>query len=97
MHDFFYFKDRIPECLRLRVVYKFTCSRCNSTNVGMTNRHKQTRACEHMGISPLTGANFKTTSVVHDHFILTGHMTSFNNFIILRSVLDKHSSQKFIC
>ena len=51
MHDFFCFKDRVPECLRSRVVYKFTCSRCNSTYVGMTNRHMRTRASEHMGIS----------------------------------------------
>ena len=29
----------------------------------MTNRHMRTRACERMGISPLTGANVKTTSV----------------------------------
>ena len=28
--------------------------------VGMTNRLMRTRACEHMGISPLTGANVKT-------------------------------------
>ena len=44
-----------------------------------------------MGIFPLTGANVKTTSVVHDHFILTGIMISFNNFIILRSVPDRRS------
>ena len=43
----------------------------------MKNRHMRTRACEHMGISPLTATNLKTTSVVHDHFILTGHTISF--------------------
>ena len=57
----------------------------------MTNRHMRTHACKHMDISPLTGANVTTTSVVHDHFILTGHMISFNDFIMLRSVPDKHS------
>ena len=31
MHDFFCFQDRVPECLRSRVVAKFTCSRCNSS------------------------------------------------------------------
>ena len=30
-HDFFCFEDRVPECLRSRVVYKFTGSRCNFT------------------------------------------------------------------
>ena len=57
----------------------------------MTNRHMRTRACEHMGISPLTGSNVKTTAVVYDHFILTGYAISFNDFNILRSVPDKHS------
>ena len=69
MHDFFCFKDRVPECSHSRVVYKFTCDKCNSTYVGMTNRHMRTRVCEHMGISPLTGAYVKTTSVIHDHFL----------------------------
>ena len=73
------------------VVYKFTCSKCHSTYVGMANRYMRTRTCKHMGIFPLTGANVKTTSVVNDHFILTGHMISFNDFIILRSVPDRHS------
>ena len=44
-----------------------------------------------MGIFPLIGANVKTTSVVYDHYILTGHMILLNNFIILRSVHDRHS------
>ena len=44
-----------------------------------------------MGIFPLTKAYVKTTLVVHDHFILTGHMISFNDFIILCSVPDRHS------
>ena len=44
-----------------------------------------------MNISPLTGANVKTTSVVHDHLILTGHNIPFNDFIILRSVPNRQS------
>ena len=51
----------------------------------------RTRAYEHTGISPLTGANVKTTSIVHDHSILIGHTISFNDFIILLSVPDRHS------
>ena len=57
----------------------------------MSNRCIRTRTCKQMGISPLTGANVKTTSVVHDHFILTGHTISFNDFITLRSFPDWHS------
>ena len=40
--------------------------------VSMTNRHMRTRACEHMGISSLTGANVKTTSIVHDLRLIDG-------------------------
>ena len=57
----------------------------------MTNRHIRTCGCKHMGISFLKGANVKTTSEVHDQFILTGHKISYNDFIILRSVPDRHS------
>ena len=57
----------------------------------MTNRRVRTRVCEHAGISPLTRANVITTSVGHDHFILTGHTISSNDFIILCSVPDRHS------
>ena len=63
------------------VVNKFTCSRCNSTYVIMTNRHIRASAYENVDIFPLTGANVQTTSLVHDHYILTGHAISFHDFI----------------
>ena len=74
MHDFFCFKDRVSECLRLRVVYKFTCRRCNSSYACMTNRHMQTSVCEHMGISPLTQTNVKRP---YDHLMILLYYVQF--------------------
>ena len=42
-------------------------------------------------VSLLMGSNVKTTSVVYDHFILTGQTISFNDFNTLLSVPDRHS------
>ena len=36
-------KPRIPNELKSKVVYQFTCCRCNSTYVGKTKRHLKTR------------------------------------------------------
>ena len=55
LNSLFTFKDRIPNYLVSGVVYKFLCSRCNSTYIGEISRHIKTRYCEHMDISPLTG------------------------------------------
>ena len=41
-------KDPIPKDLRSCVVYKFTCSRCNSCYIGQTVRHLKTRVREHL-------------------------------------------------
>ena len=83
------FKDRVPECLHPQVVYKYSCSSFNSTYVGMTNLHLQTRVCKHVGILPFTVSNVKTSYIVYGHFILIGYEISFNDFTILRSVPDK--------
>ena len=42
-------KDAIPQDLRARVIYQFTCARCNSRYVGQTKRHFTTRVQEHLG------------------------------------------------
>jgi len=41
-------KDSVPRSLRSCVVYKFTCSGCNSVYVGETCRHISTRVREHL-------------------------------------------------
>ena len=41
-------EDSVPRSLRLNVVYKFTCVKCNSAYVGETRRHLSTRVREHL-------------------------------------------------
>ena len=53
----------------------------------MTNIHLRTRACKLMGVSPCTGLNVKTASLVYDHFILSGHKILFNDFTESRQLL----------
>ena len=41
-------KDSVPQGLRSRVVYKFSCAGCNASYIGETTRHLCTRAREHL-------------------------------------------------
>ena len=41
-------KDFIPESLKSRVVYQFTCASCGACYIGETNRHFHTRVNEHL-------------------------------------------------
>ena len=53
-------KDFIPESLKSRVVYQFTCASCGARYIGETNRHFHTRVNEHFfrpKIYPKTVAN----------------------------------------
>ena len=61
------------------------CSCCSATYFGQTQRHFFVRACEHPGITPLTGEFVKTpkNSAIFDHMLLDGHKASFDNFSIL--------------
>ena len=55
LSSLFRFKDVIPKELRSHLVYKFSCSSCNATYYGKTERHLNVRSGEHIGLSPLTG------------------------------------------
>ena len=46
--NLFNVKDVVPEGLRTRVVYKFSCASCNACYVGETRRHFSTRVREHL-------------------------------------------------
>ena len=41
-------KDFVPDSLKSRVVYQFTCASCGARNIGKTNRHFNTRVNEHL-------------------------------------------------
>ena len=85
--DFFKFKDSIPSHIRSLVVYKFSCSSCNATYIGKTERHHKVRMCEHLGISYKTGKPMKyhpnSSTAVKDHLRESGHFNNFDNFEIL--------------
>ena len=55
LSSLFGFKDAITEKLRSNVVYIFSCSSCNATYYGKTERHSNVRSGEHIGLSSLTG------------------------------------------
>ena len=46
--NLFKVKDAVPEGLRTRVVYKFSCASCNACYIGKTSRHFSTRVREHL-------------------------------------------------
>ena len=41
-------KDFVPDSLKSRVVYQFTCASCTVRYIGETNRHFNTRINEHL-------------------------------------------------
>ena len=50
----FTFKDKINKMLHSNLVYKFKYNICDDIYYGKTKRHFKVRACEHLGITPLT-------------------------------------------
>ena len=46
--NLFNVKDSLPDRLRTRVVYKFSCASCNACYIGETSRHFATRVREHL-------------------------------------------------
>ena len=78
----FTFKDKINKMLRSNLVYKFKCNIYNDIFYGKTIRHFKVRACEHLGIMPLTGKKVKSPkqSAVFDHIVHTGYNASFDDF-----------------
>ena len=85
LKNYFKFKDVIPKELLSGIVYRFRCGGCNATYYGKTIRHFKVRACEHLGISHLTGKVIKGgKSTILDH-LNTSHncKATFNDFDIL--------------
>ena len=68
--------------LHSNLVYKFKCNICNYIYYGKTKCHFKVRACEHLGIMPLTRKKVKIPkeSAVFDHIVHTGHDASFDDF-----------------
>ena len=87
LSNFLRFKDKVPFNLRSKVVYKFSCGRCNATYYSERCWHLNVRVGEHSGILSLTGKKWKakTTTAVKDHMLFCDHIVSLDNFKISAS------------
>ena len=79
------FKDIISKEISSHLVYKYTCSCCNTTYYGESERLFFVRASEHLSMTPLTGKRVKnpTKSAIFDQILLKDHDASFEDFTIL--------------
>lgn len=89
----FPFKERLPREMNSMIIYKFTCSACNSTYIGETKRHFMVRSHEHMGISLLTNKplsyNEKNATAVNKHCHDNSHLCTIDNFKIIGQATNK--------
>ena len=75
------------------VIYKFLYGLCNESYYGECIRHLDIRSREHIGVSPLTGKNVKSSnnSAICDHLLHSNFLTSFDNFSVLA-----HQHKKYL-
>ena len=68
-----------------RMIYKYTCGRCNSSYYSETDRHLKVRSGEHIGISLLifTKVKLSKESGIRGHFLNCNNIPSFDEFAIL--------------
>ena len=85
----FQYKDRIPTLVCSNVIYKFSCSGCNASYYGKTNRNLLIRCNEHLGINR-NGRELSSPSPssIRNHIKQTGHTASIDDF----SVISKTSN-----
>ena len=85
LSSLFRFKDIMPKEISSHLVYKFTCSCCNATYYGESERLFFVRASEQLGMTHLTGKRVRNPkkSAIFDHILLNGHDASFEDFTIL--------------
>ena len=94
--SFFNFKDKVPLNARSLILYKFTCSSCNSAYVGKTKRHFLVRMFEHLGISLATGNNYTYNSKNNNNTAVLNHINCGNceanldNFQIIGSARNDY-------
>ena len=74
----------IPNYLCLHLIFKFSCSCCNATYYGETERHLFVGTSEHLVMNPMTQKRVKNhKSAIMDHILLEGHNVTFEDFSIL--------------
>ena len=81
----FPFKDQIPLMMSSNIIYKYSCSQCQSTYIAETQRHLISRICEHKGISPRTNMPFSNPplSNIREHALSFDHPIKVDNFSVL--------------
>ena len=77
--------------LHSNLVSKLKCNTQNNVYYGKTKHHFKVRACEHLGITPLTGKKVKIPkeSGVFDHIFYMVHNASFDDFETLIKESDE--------
>ena len=68
--SFFKFKDRVPDILRTKIIYKFTCPNCElGVYIGSSIRSLKARIYTHMGRSLRTDRPIKSleNSSIREH------------------------------
>ena len=97
LSNFFSFKDKVPLNARSLILYKFTCSSCNTAYVGKTKRHYLVRMFEHLGISLATGNKFtynpknNNNTAVLTHINCNNCNATLDNFRIIGSAKNDYT------
>ena len=95
--SFFRFKDKVSLNARSFILYKFSCSRCNSAYLGKTKRHFLVRMSEHLGISLATGKNYTfnprnvNNTAVLNHINHNNCGANFDNFRVIGSASNDYA------
>ena len=91
-------KNRLPLLLVSGVVYKYLCGRYSSPYHDETDRHLKVRSGEHIGISPLSFTNIKSSkeSAIRDHLLNCNIIPSFDEFIVLAYEHHKYINESLL-
>ena len=95
--SFFRFKDKVSLNARSFILYKFSCSGCNSAYLGKTKRHFLVRMSEHLGISLATGKNYTfnprnvNNTAVLNHINHNNCNANFDNFRVIGSASNDYA------
>ena len=90
--SFFRFNDILPLNVRSFLIYKCTCSSCNSA-VGKTKRHFLVHTFEHLGIPLSTGNNYtynpnNNNTAVLNHINCNNCNATLDNFRVIGGAIN---------
>ena len=93
--SYFNLKETMPLELRSCFIYKFTCSACNSTYVGSSNKAYRFRICQHLGISHRTRRKLTTVteSTPREHAETHDHPIREQDFKIIAQATSAYDTR----